>query len=137
MSELEKYSKANPFKVPENYFDNFEEEIMKKIEPDEDQENRWKIKSIKPFLAIAAGFLIIMSMWFLLLSKFEKHDDLSVQTNSTQESIIGFFESVDSEELINILTSEEYMNQDYALNPEDDFEFILEQVEESDILEEI
>jgi hypothetical protein len=54
-----------PFKVPENYFDDFDARLMQKIEAEESfnkaKENALApiISVIKPWLTMAAGFLLI------------------------------------------------------------------------------
>jgi len=137
MDELDKYSKSNPFEVPENYFDDFEKNLVNRInESDKKQEGKWKLNSIKPFLAVAAGFALIFSMWFMFLDKLNiKNTALKSQDNE-QELILNYFESVSSDELIRIIASEEFSNNDIVLGNEKDVDIIIDEVDESIIIDE-
>jgi len=65
MKELNDISKQNPFKVPENYFD----EVNRKILSDtaginSEKQNKGIIRKLRPYLAVAAsiGVLIVLSL---------------------------------------------------------------------------
>lgn len=137
MDELDKYSKSNPFKVPDNYFDDFEKKLINNInQQDEQQENVWKLKSIKPFLAVAAGFALIFSLWFMFLNKIDLKSTTSNNENNDQEQIFNYFESVSSDELIRMITSEDLQQQDIVLGNEKDVDIIIDEVDESIIIDE-
>jgi len=138
MNELDKFTKSNPFKVPENYFDNFEEQILKKVHSIEKRtDKKLKIRQIKPFLAIAASILVLLSLWFLLPNQFIKKDEAKIEKGTNEEFINSYFESVDAEELIHIISSEEFKNQDFAISAGEDSELLMEHLDESSIIDQI
>ena len=68
MKELDKIPKENPFRVPENYF----EEVQKKIidrtaESRPDRYTKGKIFSIRSLLAVAASVAFIITLTLVLL----------------------------------------------------------------------
>ena len=137
MDELNKYSKSNPFKVPDNYFEDFNHQLMKKIDDEENKSSeKWKIRSLKPFLAIAAGFLILFSIWFMFLGKLGSKE-MSANNETHEEALFGYFASIDTDELIHMISDEEFNNADFALNLEQDIDFIIDDLDESMIIEEI
>lgn len=138
MEELEKYPKTNPFKAPEGYFDNFERNLSEKLMKKNSSENGLgKLSSIKPYLAIAAGFLLIFSLWFMFLSKIDKKNVASETRTNNEDLILTYFESVSSSEMIDILCSEQFQNQDFAINYEKDVDLLIDDIDESIILDEM
>ncbi|MDR2955807.1 MAG: hypothetical protein LBV43_12070 [Prevotella sp.] len=84
---LDKFDKnKNPFKVPENYFENLNAEIMSKLPKEEIQEVKivplWK--KIVPWTAIAAAFCGILFMTGILRQQDTSSDPLTAidQTES-------------------------------------------------------
>lgn len=137
MDELNKYSKSNPFKVPDNYFEDFNHQLMKKIDDEENKSNdKWKIKSLKPFLAVAAGFLLLFSLWFMFLGKLGSKE-MSANNETPEEALLAYFASIDTDELIDMISDEEFKNVDFALNLEQDIDLIIDDLDESMIIEEI
>jgi len=62
-TKLSEMNKENPFNVPDNYFNDFYtnlESKINKLEIDERPIKKSNIHYLRPFLAIAASFLIIM-----------------------------------------------------------------------------
>jgi hypothetical protein len=138
MEELDKYSKANPFKVPENYFDDFEAKLSYKIEEEQYNKNtKWKISSLKPYIAVAAGFLLLFSLWFTFLSKLDFNKTTASQKDTEQDVLYSFFESVDTDELILLITSDETFAQEFSINGEKDLDIIIDDIDESLIMDEI
>jgi len=136
MDELNKYKKSNPFNVPENYFEGFEQKLSEKIDEIENK-NTWTIKSLKPFLSIAAGFLLLFSLWLMFLNKLGNNKMASNEDLTEQEVIFGYFESVNSDELIQILSAEDFNDPDFAINLERDIDLIIDELDESIIIDEI
>jgi hypothetical protein len=63
--ELSKIKKENPFRVPENYFDDFSARLQLKLEAEENAVPVKKnniIRYLKPALGLAAGFALVFSM---------------------------------------------------------------------------
>lgn len=74
--KLEDIKKDNPFKVPDNYFDDFYSRLENKLEKEKVKTH--KIIYLKPLFAIAASIMLI-----LLLSK-----PISISENFTSRSTI-------------------------------------------------
>lgn len=78
----------NPFKVPENYFANFNEEIMNRLPEKEIQKPKtvsmWE--KAKPWIYMAAMFI---GMYFMInfLTKNTNNEQLTSQSN--QQTLIG------------------------------------------------
>lgn len=71
--ELSKIRKENPFKVPDNYFDDFSARLQVKMEAEKAgiSKNRNKIvQFIKPALGLAAGFALIVMLAYWPLKTF-------------------------------------------------------------------
>jgi len=63
--ELSKIKKENPFRVPEDYFDNFSARLQVKLEAEENAVPVKKnniIRYLKPALGLAAGFALVFSL---------------------------------------------------------------------------
>ncbi len=66
--ELSKIKKENPFRVPDNYFDDFSVRLQKKLDAEKagDIQNKNRIiQFLKPAIGLAAGFalIIMISYW--------------------------------------------------------------------------
>ncbi|NJO90246.1 MAG: hypothetical protein HC831_15840 [Chloroflexia bacterium] len=137
MEELNKYSKTNPFGVPENYFEDFEGKLSYRIEVQKyDKDAKWRISNLKPYFAVAAGFLLLFALWFTFLSKLDFERTAANQENAEQDVIFSFFESTDSDELIQLIASDETFAQEFSIH-ENDIDIIIEDLDESLIMNEI
>ncbi len=136
MGELDRYSKANPFKVPENYFDDFEEKLSSRLEEDKyNKTTKWKNVNLKPYIAVAAGFLLLFSLWFTFLSKLDFKKTSINQENTEQDVIYSYFESIDTDELILLIASDETFAQEFSINHEKDLDIIIEDIDEALIMD--
>lgn len=97
----------NVFKVPENYFDNFTEELEARISEDylknrfgnknpfiapENYFNNFKVKInrekakiirlVRPWLSVAAGIIIIFALWQFLLNDILNNNKQALNKNS-------------------------------------------------------
>jgi len=61
MDELNNWPKKTGFAVPENYFQEMENEVMNKINGAEIKKSKFSI--LKPYLAIAASFIAVFFVW--------------------------------------------------------------------------
>jgi len=71
--ELSKIKKENPFKVPDNYFDDFSARLQMKLDAENtgNSKNRNKIiQFLKPALGLAAGFALIVMLAYWPLKTF-------------------------------------------------------------------
>lgn len=83
----------NNFKVPENYFDNFTNEIMSKVQTEEPRK-RFQLNAMK-YAAVAASVLIVLSLTFGLVKfnnnnkdQFSKNFDTNNIVNTNNNNII-------------------------------------------------
>jgi hypothetical protein len=137
MKNLVDYSNANPFKVPNGYFADFEKELLEEISQNEESIKKVSvINNLKPYLAIAAGFLLIFAIWGVLLKQF---DNGSSEKNESamQYSETRYLESVSSDEMIEMLAKENAISLDLNLSSDEDVDMIIEELEISDIIDAI
>jgi hypothetical protein len=136
MENDEKYSKENPFLVPEGYFEQFNQRLSEKINAlPAEQTGKWKIKAISPYLAIAAGFLLVFTIWGTFLDKFGKNSGSGLTAENYPE--LRYFEMDHSSGRIEIIAASESDENAFILSSEEDIDLIMEQVDLSNILDEL
>jgi len=137
LKEFEKYKKENPFKVPENYFEEFPEKIRNKIDMDASKEvTKSKLMILKPYITIAASFLIIYGLWYLFLEKGISNNHFS--SNNTEIMITEmdyFLEELEQEELIEIFTGIDTSDTYSIAYNEEEMAEILEDIDETLIID--
>ncbi len=131
MTDNSKYSRENPFDVPEGYFDTMEDRIEERIRAEENEgaPGQKFIRIIKPILGLAASFALAFLLIYYpitkILSKYtgETIDQTGERTKLNEELLTGcgyldenmFFlaltskeETADfeSDEILSFLTSE-------------------------------
>jgi hypothetical protein len=63
--------KSQPFRVPENYFENFGARLKVRIEEEEQaSKKRSMLYYLKPFLTMAASFVLVMLLVYWPIKKF-------------------------------------------------------------------
>lgn len=67
--KLDSFDKKNPFSTPEGYFESFEEKMMAKINEEKPAKPK-VIQMVKPYLYIAAGFLLLFTIGITVLKPF-------------------------------------------------------------------
>lgn len=83
---LENNNKNNPFRVPENYFDNFHKEMMNKIESTGEKAKIVPLwKKVLPWSAIAAAVCGIIFSVNIFMNSTESSDLLSSSTDKVQK----------------------------------------------------
>lgn len=84
--ELSKIKKETPFRVPENYFDDFSARLQMKIEAEKrilpNQPNRI-IQFLKPAIGLAASFALIFMLVYWPLKSFTPEEVANNNTNAT------------------------------------------------------
>lgn len=97
--ELSKIKKENPFRVPENYFEDFSARLQIKLE-EENQGSTKKqnriIQFIKPALSLAAGFALIFMLAYWPLKTFTPKQAASNVNNVMDESEMYYASLVES-----------------------------------------
>lgn len=136
MENDEKYSKENPFLVPEGYFEQFNQRLSEKINTlPLEQAGKWRIRAISPYLAIAAGFLLVFTIWATFLDKFGKNSGNGLTAENYPE--LKYFEMDHSSGMIEIITASESDENAFILSSEEDIDLIMEQIDLSNILDEL
>ncbi len=79
MDELKGFSKKTGFSVPENYFDDLESKVIQDIKTPKVS----LYAQLKPYLMIAASFVLIFTVWrFLLFSNLAQKNKTNVNDYS-------------------------------------------------------
>ena len=88
-------NKELPFKVPEHYFENFENNLLNQLEAEEtsqkknDNSLRLVISIIKPWLAMAAGFLLIALVYYQAPRIFSDKMSKVSEVGMSEEDLIN------------------------------------------------
>ncbi|WP_462317971.1 hypothetical protein [Marinilabilia sp.] len=106
-------NKECPFKVPGNYFEEFEERLLSKVEAEEaagENENTIApvISIVKPWLAMAAGFLLIALIYYQAPRIFsDRLDEVAVESMSEEDLINSIALIVDENEINELIISQD------------------------------
>lgn len=121
--KLDEINKKSPFKVPDNYFDDFAKKMQHQIENEPHAVVIPFMTKIRPYLYVAASVLIIFSITFVALNTSEKEENVyarknsdSIKTSSTQvasmstvsDEFVEDYYYLDDEELFNEVFEEEF-----------------------------
>lgn len=102
MKKLEEYNKTNPFKVPENYFDNFNIEIMDMLSQKEKIKKTLFWKKALPWAGIAAIFCgVILSTGILRTPQARKVDKEIAGRILYEEDYLNYFEEQSAKSFYN------------------------------------
>lgn len=89
--QLSEIKKENPFRAPENYFDDFSARLNAKIEAEKESETPVKsgriIRFLKPALGLAASFALIFMLVYWPLNKFSPKNELASSSTTPSESL--------------------------------------------------
>lgn len=110
----ERYNKKNPFSVPENYFDSLEDRIIKRIEEEKKPQRPNLVRLLRPFMGLAALFLMAMLIVQLVLPRFIDQNRmlLKVGESPVEVTVKSFETELDTdfnptrEEIIEYLSQE-------------------------------
>ncbi len=82
LDELKELKDNSPFSVPEGYFDTFHDRLIRRIEQESPAEKRSIISVLKPWMGMAAGFLLIVAVYITFIPKLS--DVNTAETNTEQ-----------------------------------------------------
>ncbi len=91
--ELSKIKKENPFRVPENYFDDFSARLQTKLETEKEGSTKTQsriIQFLKPALGLAAGFALIFMLAYWPLTKLTPNQQANNSTTQADSDDIIF-----------------------------------------------
>jgi len=123
MSEELFGNKKRPFEVPENYFEEFEQRLLKKMEAETtevpgDDTVASIISVIKPWLAMAASFLVIALLYYQVPKLFSPDSKLAGQ-EAINDSFINSLAFIVDENAINEMIIAE--DSDFVFPPDSVF----------------
>jgi hypothetical protein len=119
--EFMKQHGANPFRVPNGYFDSLDDRIMKKIQVESETKSRSLnvVRLLKPVLAVAASILLVYLLTNAPLTKNHVSSQLYSNAMSTvRDDSTMNFSLIDESTLVNAIftddksTSEEVNSED-------------------------
>ncbi len=99
--ELSKIKKENPFRVPENYFEDFSARLHERLEAEKAGVHRNQnriIQFLKPAIGLAAGFALIFTLSYWPLRIFtpnEQAKNLSTGNSESEMLYASWVEGID------------------------------------------
>jgi hypothetical protein len=101
--ETSKIKKKQPFRVPDNYFDDFSARLHTRLETETDvlpQSKGRVIRMLKPILGLAASFALIFLLVYWPIKSFlpdyVAKTETTIETTTTEEdSYISYVERID------------------------------------------
>ncbi|MFO7999713.1 MAG: hypothetical protein R6U46_00610 [Marinilabilia sp.] len=106
--------KETPFKVPENYFEDFEDRLMEEIREEATSEKRGRLAPVfsvvKPWLAMAGGFLLIALIYHQAPRLFDQENEdqeVAVELDGDEEFINSLAFIVDENDINELILSED------------------------------
>lgn len=122
--ELSKIKKENPFRVPDNYFDDFSARLEKRMNTEQNSLPVKKnniIRYLKPAIGLAAGFALVFSLAYWPLKTFtpdrtadSSDDELSVNDLLFASAVEGIDENSFYELLEKPTESESFSEEEIA-----------------------
>lgn len=109
--ELSKLKKGNPFKVPENYFDDFSARLQIKIEAEKKVVTAPKnriIQFLKPAISLAASFALIFLLVYWPLKTFMPSSQVTentteIESYDSENQYLALLESIDENSFYTLL----------------------------------
>lgn len=99
--ELSKIKKENPFRVPENYFEDFSARLQERLEVEKMgvpvKQNR-VIQFLKPAIGLAAGFALIFTLSYWPLRIFtpnEQAENVTIVNSESEMLYASWVEGID------------------------------------------
>ncbi len=122
----DKMRKENPFRIPDNYFENFSTRIMQQLPPNEtntESTSRKKVilrknkisafKRIKPYLYLAAMFAGLYFGIYVFNYQRTRLQQSSAKQETTEESSFIFTDDETLDEMFNFAAADKDMLYDY------------------------
>jgi hypothetical protein len=108
-------NEGNPFDVPQNYFDDFEAKLSLKMQTNESKVT--VIQKLKPYLAIAASFAFVFTIWKIVaFYNVAPNEKFVSNQEQISDSIATDYElsSLSENEIVEILAEETVIEEDDA-----------------------
>ncbi|WP_321299726.1 hypothetical protein [Marinifilum fragile] len=97
MNNLSDMKKDQPFKVPENYFENLSDRISERIEQEENPKEKNWVQILKPYMWMAASVLAFVFVAKLILTTAVPTDFQNQQVSQIEDSSNVNTENVESD----------------------------------------
>ncbi|GEM_PF-3934200 len=130
-SKISRQKTSELMKIPENYFENFSEQIESKISEEIVAEKKTLSIKIVPYLSMAAGFLLIVGLWMLFFKFIPIEKTKTAQISSQQQEDIDLY-NTDIETVYAVMSDEN--TADTTNMDEEIIEYLSESSESSDFL---
>ncbi len=110
--ELSKIKKENPFRVPDNYFDDFSARLQIRLEAEKMvvpiKQNRF-IQFLKPALGLAASFALIFMLVYWPLKSFMPDQVASsqIQDELSEDEFLSVVEGIDENSFFALLNEQD------------------------------
>lgn len=138
-SEFLKRDGANPFRVPNGYFDSFEDRIIKRIEVEGGKKGRSVnlVRILKPVLAAAASIALVYLVADVQFTKNDVPKELSSNAmNEVRDDSTLNFSLIDESTLVNTILSDDKSSSD-EVNSDDMLAYLSSGLNEVQIYSEI
>ncbi len=116
--DKEKFNQEDIFKVPEGYFENFDNQLKMIIHPEESKKTSIsKMDIFKPWIGLAAAFLLIALVYNIIATKtIDKIDNYAINFNEIENCWIE--EWTGTHEIIDILSEQTTNIDDLEIYPD-------------------
>jgi hypothetical protein len=115
--ELSKIKKENPFRVPENYFEDFSARLQMKLDAEKMEAQKKPgriIQILKPALSIAAGFALLFTLayWPLkLITPNQQANNTNIEIDLNEMLYANMVEGIDQNSFYALLDEPNYSTQ--------------------------
>lgn len=104
----EKYEKKNPFAVPDGYFDDLTERVMRRVE-EKKPEKKGAVRFFRSYtgwVAVFVGALIVAQVLYTVIAGRESAESVVYGAESAEKDIFDSHFNPTSDEIIEYLASE-------------------------------
>lgn len=138
-SEFMKQHGSNPFRVPDGYFDSFDDRLMKQIQVGSVKKGRTVnfVRALKPVLAVAASIVLVYLVANVQFTKNDISKGLSSSTmNVVRDDSTLNFSLIDESTLVNTILADDKKEAD-QINSEEMLAYLSSGLNEVQIYSEI
>jgi len=123
MNNESKIKDQNPFRVPENYFDEVKSKVLSGPSGNGGEEKKsYVVRLLKPALTLAAAMLALAIISYSGLKLLFPENEQVNEVSYTE-----FIHQFDEAELIDIIVQEEYNSQEFNIDSDEIIDYLLEQ----------
>ena len=112
--KLSQIKKENPFRAPDNYFDDFSARLQTRIEAEKkvlpEKDNK-VIRLLKPVIGLAASFALIVLLVYWPVKKFMNNQvaesEINTESTVSEDLYVSMVEGIDEASFYDMLEEEE------------------------------